>query len=87
MYYEINEETKKVVNIQGFHFTLKVKKITQFEVNISIETLQHEVIDEININEMTGFDYARDYLGQAVFNWLEENTDEADNIITAVMTW
>lgn len=88
MYYEINEETKKVVNIQGFHFTLRVKKITQFEVNISIETLQHEVIDEILVSdEELGVNTAREMLEQSVFNWIEENTDEADRIMNKVMAW
>lgn len=88
MYYEINDENKKVINVQGFHFTLRVKKITQFEVNISIETLHHEVIDEILVSdEELGVNAAREILEQSVFNWIEANTDEADRIMNKVMAW
>ncbi|GEQ04531.1 DUF1108 family protein [Staphylococcus gallinarum] len=88
MYYEINDETKKILNVQGFRFVLRVKKITQFEVNISIETLQHEVIDKILVSdEELGVNTAREILEQSVFHWLEENTDEADRVISAVMRW
>ncbi|MEM5397309.1 DUF1108 family protein [Staphylococcus gallinarum] len=88
MYYEINDENKKVINVQGFNFILRVRKQTHFEVNISIETLQHEVIDEILVSdEELGVNAAREILEQSVFNWIEENTDEADRIMNKVMAW
>lgn len=63
MYYRINDESKKIINVQGFQFVLRVRKMTQFEVNISIETLDSLSIDEILV------------------------ADEADRVMSAVMTW
>lgn len=88
MYYRINDESKKVINIQGFQFILRVRKMTQFEVNISIETLDSLSIDEILVaDEELGVYTAREILEQSVFKWIDENTDEADRVMSAVMTW
>lgn len=88
MHYRINDESKKVINIQGFQFILRVRKMTQFEVNISIETLDSLSIDEILVaDEELGVNTAREILEQSVFKWIDENTDEADRVMSAVMTW
>lgn len=88
MYYRINDESKKVINIQGFQFILRVRKMTQFEVNISIETLDSLSIDEILVaDEELGVNTAREILEQSVFKWIDDNTDEADRVMSAVMTW
>ncbi|MES3641538.1 DUF1108 family protein [Staphylococcus saprophyticus] len=88
MYYRINDESKKAINIQGFQFILRVRKMTQFEVNISIETLDSLSIDEILVaDEELGVNTAREILEQSVFKWIDENTDEADRVMSAVMTW
>lgn len=88
MYYRINDESKKVINIQGFQFILRVRKVTQFEVNVSIETIEQELVDEIVVaDEELGVNAAREILEQSVFNWLEENTDEADRVMSKVMQW
>lgn len=88
MYYKINDESKKVINIQGFQFILRVRKMTQFEVNISIETLDSLSIDEILVaDEELGVNTAREILEQSAFTWIEQNTDEADRIMNRVMQW
>ncbi|WP_218047609.1 DUF1108 family protein [Staphylococcus nepalensis] len=88
MYYKINDESKKIINVQGFQFILRVRKVTQFEVNVSIETIEQELVDEIVVaDEELGINAAREKLEQSVFNWLEENTDEADRVMSAVMKW
>ncbi|MDW4160618.1 DUF1108 family protein [Staphylococcus saprophyticus] len=88
MYYKINYESKKVINIQGFQFILRVRKMTQFEVNISIETLDSLSIDEILVaDEELGVNTAREILEQSAFTWIEQNTDEADRIMNRVMQW
>ncbi|MEY8603572.1 DUF1108 family protein [Staphylococcus nepalensis] len=88
MYYKINDESKKIINVQGFQFILRVRKVTQFEVNVSIETIEQELVDEIVVaDEELGVNTAREILEQSVFNWLEENTDEADRVMSTVMQW
>ena len=88
MYYKINDESKKIINVQGFQFILRVRKVTQFEVNVSIETIEQELVDEIVVaDEELGVNAAREILEQSVFNWLEENTDEADRVMSMVMKW
>lgn len=88
MYYRINDENRKIITIQGFQFVLYVRKQTQFEVKVSIETLEYELIDEILVaDEEIGVNTAREVLEQSVFNWLETNTDEADRVISKVMAW
>lgn len=88
MYYKINDESKKIINVQGFQFILRVRKVTQFEVNVSIETIEQELVDEIVVaDEELGVNAAREKLEQSVFNWLEENTDEADRVMSMVMKW
>ncbi len=88
MYYKINDENKKIINVQGFQFILRVRKVTQFEVNVSIETIEQELVDEIVVaDEELGVNTAREILEQSVFNWLEENTDEADRVMSTVMKW
>ncbi|KTW21307.1 DUF1108 family protein [Staphylococcus xylosus] len=88
MYYRINDESKKIINVQGFQFILRVRKVTQFEVNVSIETIEQELVDEIVVSdEELGVNAAREILEQSVFNWLEENTDEADRVMSKVMQW
>ena len=88
MYYKINDESKKIINVQGFQFILRVRKVTQFEVNVSIETIEQELVDEIVVaDEELGVNAAREKLEQSVFNWLEENTDEAVRVMSMVMKW
>lgn len=88
MYFRINDETKKKVKVIGFDFFLRVRKITQFDVKVSIETLDQEVIDEIEISdEAVGVRTAQDILGQSVINWIEENTDEADRVMNSILNW
>lgn len=88
MYYRINDESKKIINVQGFQFVLGVRKKTQFEANISVETLDNLFIDEILVSdEELGLNTAREILEQSVFKWIDENTDEADRVMSAVMTW
>ncbi|MDG0820472.1 DUF1108 family protein, partial [Staphylococcus equorum] len=75
MYYRINDESKKVINVQGFQFILRIRKMTQFEVNISIETLDSVSIDKILVaDEELGVHTAREILEQSVFKWIDENT-------------
>lgn len=87
MYYRINDENRKIISVQGFNFALRVRKQTQFEVKVSIETLDYEVIDEIVISDELDINTAREVLEQSVFEWLEVNTDEADRIMSKVMKW
>ncbi|WP_436938427.1 DUF1108 family protein [Staphylococcus xylosus] len=88
MYYKINDESKKIINVQGFQFILRVRKVTQFEVNVSIETIEQELVDEIVVaDEELGVNTAREILEQSAFTWIEHNTDEADRIINRVMQW
>jgi len=88
MYYRINDESKKIINVQGFQFISRVRKVTQFEVNVFIETIEQELIDEIVVvDEELGVNTAREILEQSVFNWLKENTDEADRVMSVVMKW
>lgn len=88
MYYRINDESKKIINVQGFQFILRVRKVTQFEVNVSIETIEQELVDEIVVaDEELGVNTAREILEQSAFTWIEQNTDEADRVMSAVMQW
>lgn len=87
MYYRINDENRKIISVQGFNFALRVRKQTQFEVKVSIDTLDYEVIDEIVIAEELDINTVREVLEQSVFEWLEVNTDEADRIMSRVMKW
>lgn len=88
MYYRINDESKKVLTVQGFQFILRVRKFTQFEVKVTIETLEQEVIDSVVIaDEEIGVSTGRELLEQSVFQWLEENTDEADRVMNRVLAW
>lgn len=88
MYFKINDLEKKKINILGFDFILRVRKNTQFEVEVSIETLNWEVIDSIKISdEEIGLRSAQELLEQSVFNWIEENTDEADRIMNSALSW
>lgn len=88
MYYRINDESKKIINVQGFQFVLRVRKMTLFEVNISVETLDNVFIDEILVaDEELDVNTAREILEQSLFKWIDENTDEADRVMSAVMTW
>lgn len=88
MYYRINDESKKVLTVQGFQFILRTRKVTQFEVKVTIETLEQEVIGTIEIaDEEIGVNTGRELLEQSVFLWLEENTDEADRVMNRVMAW
>lgn len=88
MYYRINDGKRKIISIQGFQFVLYVRKETQFEVEVSIETLEYELIDEIVVSdEELGVNTAREILEQSAFAWIEQNTDEADRVISKVMAW
>ncbi|WP_347099650.1 DUF1108 family protein [Staphylococcus ureilyticus] len=88
MYFRINDEEKKKINVLGYNFILRVRKNTQFEVEVSIETLDLDVIDSIVVaDEEIGLRSAQELLEQSVFNWIEENTDEADRIMNSVLSW
>lgn len=88
MYFKINDEEKKKINVLGFDFILRVRKNTQFEVEVSIETLDLDVIDNIKIlDEEIGLRSAQEILEQSVFNWIEANTDEADRIMNSALSW
>lgn len=88
MYYRINDEDNRIINVQGFEFILRVRKSSQFEVIVTIETFEQEIINEASItDEEIGINQARESLEQSVFEWLEENTDTADRVISTVMQW
>ena len=87
MYYRINNESKRSLMFR-FQFILRIRKMTQLEVNISIETLDSVSIDKILVaDEELGVHTAREILEQSVFKWIDENTDEADRVMSAVMKW
>lgn len=87
MYYEIGEIRTKFITIEGFKFRVKSTK-TQFGVFVEVMDRYENLIDSVEINdEDLGFQLSQEIFEQAIYNWIEHNTNESDRIMNRVMQW
>ena len=76
MYYETGEIRRNFITVDGFTFHVKGTK-TQFGVFVEI-TDKHEDL---------GLQLAHGIFEEGIYNWIEQNKDEADRIMNRVMQW
>ncbi|PHK50756.1 DUF1108 family protein [Staphylococcus edaphicus] len=87
MYYEIGEIRRNFITVDGFTFHVKGTK-TQYGVFVEIIDKYENLVDSAEINdEDIGFRLSQEIFEQAIYNWIEQNTDEADRIMNRVMQW
>lgn len=84
MYYKIGEETRRVIDVEGFKLIKIVTKYSDY-ITVKITTLNEVEIDSVDISDESDVLIAVETLNQAIFEWLEQNTDEYDRIY-AVLT-
>ncbi|HDP1995471.1 TPA: DUF1108 family protein [Staphylococcus aureus] len=86
MYYKTGDVCRKIINVDGFDFQLRVKKRAY---SVEIVVLNHEgnSIDGILVSDETDLYTALDILKQSIYEWIENNTDEQDKLINLVMKW
>lgn len=87
MYYEIGEFRTKFLTVEGYKFRIKATK-TQFGVFVEIMDRYGDEIDSAEVNdEEVGFVLSQELFEQSIYNWIEQNTNEADRIMNRVMQW
>ena len=84
MYYESWEVSKKIIKVDGFNFILKVHR-DNWVVNVEINDIYNKFIDATNISDESEVNTAIEILNQSIYEWIENNTDEADRIINKVL--
>lgn len=84
MYYESGEVSKKIIKVDGFNFILKVHR-DNWVVNVEINDIYNKFIDATNISDESEVNTAIEILNQSIYEWIENNTDEADRIINKVL--
>lgn len=87
MYYEVGISKSKKIELLGFKFKINLYK-HEDNIDVTLVDENNEFIDAIQIyDEYAGLTTAQEILEQAAFNWIEQNTDEADRIMNRVMQW
>ncbi|MBY0891303.1 DUF1108 family protein [Staphylococcus aureus] len=86
MYYKTGDVCRKIINVDGFDFQLKVKR-HNFSVEIVVLDHEDNSIDGIIVSDENDLYTALDILKQSIYEWIENNTDEQDRLINLVMKW
>ncbi|HAR7081826.1 TPA: DUF1108 family protein [Staphylococcus aureus] len=86
MYYKTGDVCRKIINVDGFDFQLKVKR-HNFSVEIVVLDHEDNSIDGIIVSDENDLYTALDILKQSIYEWIENNTDDYDRLINVVMKW
>lgn len=86
MYYKTGDVCRKIINVDGFDFQLKVKR-HNFSVEIVVLDQEDNSIDGIIVSDENDLYTALDILKQSIYEWIENNTDDYDRLINVVMKW
>ncbi|HDJ3183885.1 TPA: DUF1108 family protein [Staphylococcus aureus] len=86
MYYKTGDVCRKIINVDGFDFRLRVKR-HNFSVEIVVLDHEDNSIDGIIVSDENDLYTALDILNQSIYEWIENNTDEQDRLINLVMKW
>lgn len=86
MYYKTGDVCRKIINVDGFDFQLRVKK-HNFSVEIVVLDHEDNSIDGIIVSDENDLYTALDILKQSIYEWIENNTDEQDKLMNLFMKW
>ncbi|SCS74109.1 Putative cytosolic protein [Staphylococcus aureus] len=86
MYYKTGDVCRKIINVDGFDFQLRVKR-HNFSVEIIVLDHEDNSIDRIIVSDENDLYTALDILKQTIYEWIENNTDEQDKLMNLVMKW
>lgn len=86
MYYKTGDVCRKIINVDGFDFQLRVKR-HNFSVEIVVLDHEDNSIDGIIVSDENDLYTALDILKQTIYEWIENNTDEQDKLMNLVMKW
>ncbi|CDR51850.1 DUF1108 family protein [Staphylococcus schweitzeri] len=86
MYYKTGDVCRKIINVDGFDFQLRVKR-HNFSVEIVVLDPEGNSIDGLLVSDENDLYTALDILKQTIYEWIEFNTDEQDRLINLVMKW
>ncbi|UXV55937.1 DUF1108 family protein [Staphylococcus aureus] len=86
MYYKTGDVCRKIINVDGFDFQLRVKR-HNFSVEVVVLDHEDNSIDWILVTDENDLYTALDILKQTIYEWIEFNTDEQDKLINLIMKW
>ncbi|HHW5057045.1 TPA: DUF1108 family protein [Staphylococcus aureus] len=86
MYYKTGDVCRKIINVDGFDFQLRVKK-HNFSVEVVVLDHEDNSIDWVLVTDENDLYTALDFLKQSIYEWIENNTDDYDRLINLVMKW
>ncbi|MBJ6292012.1 DUF1108 family protein [Staphylococcus aureus] len=86
MYYEIGEERVKPIKVDGFKFFMHaIKELNS--VTIKVNSIDREEVYNIIVTDESGVQIAMENIYNAIYEWIEENTDEQDRLINMLTNW
>ncbi|MGM7689801.1 DUF1108 family protein [Staphylococcus felis] len=80
MYFKIDQEHSNIIEVEGFKFRKYVMRCENY-ILIEIRDMSYHLITDTMVYDLSDVDIAQEVLSAALYDYIENETDELDKIM------
>ena len=80
MYFPNGEEFSGIIEVEGFKFRKHVTRQDDY-ILIEITDMTYKIIPETKVSDISDVDIAQEVINVAIFDYIENQTDDLDKIM------
>ncbi|EIS6533685.1 DUF1108 family protein [Staphylococcus pseudintermedius] len=84
MYFQNGEEYTGIIEVEGFKFRKHVTRYSGY-ILIEITSMSYKAIAETKVCNLSDVDIAQEVLSAALYDYIENETDELDKIMAHLL--
>ncbi|EGQ3625364.1 DUF1108 family protein [Staphylococcus pseudintermedius] len=84
MYFPNGEEYTGIIEIEGFKFRKHVTRQGDY-ILIEVTDMTYKIIAETKVSDISDVDIAQEVLSAALYDYIENQTDELDKIMAQLI--
>ncbi|EGQ0366561.1 DUF1108 family protein [Staphylococcus pseudintermedius] len=84
MYFPKGEEISGIIEVEGFKFRKHVTRQDDY-ILIEITDMTYKIIAETKVSDISDVDIAQEVLSAAIYDYIENGTDELDKIMAHLL--
>ncbi|MFB3194873.1 DUF1108 family protein [Staphylococcus pseudintermedius] len=84
MYFPNDEEFSGIIEVEGFKFRKHVTRYSGY-ILIEITDMTYKIIAETKVSDISEVDIAQEILSAAIYDYIENETDDLDKIMAQLI--
>ncbi|EKI4463808.1 TPA: DUF1108 family protein [Staphylococcus pseudintermedius] len=84
MYFPNGEEFSGIIEVEGFKFRKHVTRYSGY-ILIEITDMTYKIIAETKVSDISEVDIAQEILSAAIYDYIENQTDDLDKIMAQLI--